>query len=172
MAGRSTGSLDRNVNIFTSSKVVSTAPDGIPPEALTALGESLKADGAWSVTFRNGGLEFGEIEVPKHRFLVSGGRIEIANEEQIRISVTTSWLNLALPYFGAAVILAPRMFYPNIYPGIVYFGGFCLIAPMIYFLICRSLAWKCIANRTLGAIATYRIVAAKGDHQAGRSVAV
>ena len=97
------------MSIFTTSEVIPTDPHAATPAALAALAECLKANGAWGVSYNDSHLKFGEVQTPRQAMYIGSGVVDILSPNQIRIVVTTSWLNLALPYFVSALAITPAL---------------------------------------------------------------
>jgi hypothetical protein len=155
------------VDIFTHTEILGTDPDFATPASLDALAEYLKSDHAWSISHHGSHLEFGEIYLPKQRMYVAGGKIDLVGPYLVRVEVTTSWLQLAQPYFVSLVALIPAMLSKS--P--IWVFAFLLLGPLPYFWGCRVYAIRWVRARVLGAIASVH-ASSLGIVSAGGGVAV
>ena len=167
MAGRSTRSLDRNVDIFKHTEILGTDPDFATPASLDTLAEYLKADHAWSISHHGSHLEFGEIYLPGQKMYLAGGKIDLVGPYAVRVEVTTSWLQLAQPYLVTLVALVPA----TLWHSPIWVFAFLLLGPLAYFWSCRAYAIRWVRKRVLGAIASFH-ASAPSTVSAGDGVAV
>jgi hypothetical protein len=115
------------------------------------LGAELRSAEGWSVTVKEDRLEFAEIAVPYGRqpVYLSDGVVFVesgSEETSIGFEARLSWLNLALPYLGAAIGTLV-VIWGRFELGRLLFIGFMLTIPWLHLISVRGAATEWLTGR-------------------------
>lgn len=152
------------MNLFTRAETLNTGPDTIGPDVLARLAAELKSDGAWTVSYTGTHLEFGEIYLERRRVYVGSGTVNVVGPHELSITVTTSWLHLAGPYFISVCFFLSQLGNFIAEGALAWSKGraplliLIVLGPIAYFLVSRAYVTSWMRRRVWGAVATSRVL--------------